>query len=77
MGLSEGIPKSILPDIWGRAKYSGTCVNQAFRLMTAGATYEGEGGIGFTWKSCPLGTVDASNPQLSTLDEVSACGSQP
>ena len=37
MGLAEGVPGSILPDHMGRADYFGNVVNEAARIMDAGA----------------------------------------
>ena len=37
MGICEGSPASIMPDHMGRADYHGTSINQAARIMDAGA----------------------------------------
>jgi hypothetical protein len=39
MGLCEGQPQSIQPDLYGRADYVGDSVNQAARFMDAGWMY--------------------------------------
>ena len=36
MGVSEGVPASIMPDHMGRADYHGASINQAARIMDAG-----------------------------------------
>ena len=43
MGLSEGLPASIMPDHMGRADYHGASVNLAARFMDAGEGGTGEG----------------------------------
>ena len=39
MGVCEGSPASIMPDHMGRADYHGASINQAARIMDAGARY--------------------------------------
>ena len=42
MGICEGSPASIMPDHMGRADYHGTSINQAARIMDAGAPQWGQ-----------------------------------